>query len=201
MVARPTMRFFYNKRSKFAREVARAIKRIQQMNLIFLLHCRWKNLIEFIKFQYAKYRKIKHIRIQLLIVTCDKIAPDVYKFWKEASYNEKYDLASIYLLNELYKFSRVSCKYKADTRQINKAFSRNIFFLENQAISDGYGRNFRIAPPAKPFLRIFSQKANLLNFIHESDNFLMKKPRRRKSKNPITRTLPNLNKNKIHTIP
>ena len=194
------MRFFYNKRSKFAKEVARAIKRIQQMNLIFLLLCRWKNLIEFIKFQYKKYRKIKHVRIQLLIVACDKIAPDVLKFWKEASYTEKYDLTSIYLLNELYKFSRVSCKYKADTRQISKAFSRNIFFLEKQAISDGYGRNFRISPPTKPFLRIFSQKANLLNFIHESDSFLMKKPRIRKAKNINIHTLPILNKNKHHTI-
>ena len=130
-----------------------------------------------------QYRKIRDCRIETLIIACDKIAPELCKYWKTSSHKEKQKLVSKYLINELYKYSRVLCKYKNDSKCVNKLFTRNFFFLEGQIISEGFGRNFRIPLPAKPFLRLYSQTKDLLSFIVESDKQLSKKIQARKLRN------------------
>ena len=184
------MKFAYRKRCEFNSLVLKCVKRIQQMDLLVLLMYRWKRSIDLIKYRYSQYRKINKFRIDALVIACNRVATEVLNHWAKSTHSEKIELISKYLINELYRFSRGMCKYKGEIKSSNKTFTRNFFFSEGIAISEGFGRNFRIGPPNKPILRIFSRKEDLINFLNESDRQLMRRNIIRRPKNLQVQTLP-----------
>ena len=176
----PLMRFAYRKRMEFKFAVMKQVKYMLQMNLLTLLLHRWLKHIKFIQCAFRKYKIVKLARMQVLYAKCVRSEINNSTAWAKAPNALKYQLLNNFIVKQATLFSKRRCKYLYDVRLVNKKFTRNFTFWENDALSNAMGRNFTISLPSPPVFSLFNKLPELMEFMNALN---MQRVKRRPVKN------------------
>lgn len=170
----PVIRFVGKSRKRLHNTLYKVVKKIQYVNLIFLLYSKWKNYIELIQKHCRIFLKIKKARVEGLIKYYDKNGSGC-KLWTSFKPNQKKDFVEKFLKIVLHAHSKTVCKYHSENKPILKKFSRNMFFIEKSANSEFTGRKIFFATQKKPVFKLFSNKNQIMDYLNSYDRVLKRK--------------------------
>lgn len=176
MITNPVLKFAYHKRMELRKLLTTHVKRIRQLNLLFILMHKFLTAIKFIQSTYRRYKLVKHARIHLLHLICLKLPFNQNSLWNNSTLSIKLEILSRFLVNQAHNYAKAKCKYFLDAKLINKGFTRNFNYWAGDAMSIAMGRTFTVKLPTPPVFKIITQKSQLIYFI----NSIEYKPRRRK---------------------
>ncbi|OMJ76734.1 hypothetical protein SteCoe_23848 [Stentor coeruleus] len=176
MITNPIIKYVYHKRMELRKLLTRHVKRIRQLNLLFILMHKFLAAIKFIQSTYRRYKLIKNARVQLLYLICLKISFNQNSLWSNSSLSMKHEILSRFLVNQTHTFAKAKSKYFNDSKMINKGFTRNFNYWAGDAMSIAMGRTFIVKLPSPPVFKLFALKSQLIYFI----NSIEYKPRKRK---------------------
>jgi hypothetical protein len=163
------LRFVTNKRQSYKTKVLKHVKLILRSNLLVLLLYRFLRYVCFIQASFRRYRIIKTTRLQVLMKKINQKGFTLVHFWNSSSVNQKFDVLIRFYREEAYKYSKAKSKYMDDTSAVNKKFSRNFSFWNNDSFNQAAGRNFNFVLPDPPQFDILSKIDQLSQYINSFD--------------------------------
>ncbi|OMJ77191.1 hypothetical protein SteCoe_23266 [Stentor coeruleus] len=176
MITNPVLKFAYHKRMELRKLLTTHIKRIRQLNLLFILMHKFLTAIKFIQNTYRRYNLVKHARIHFLHLICLKLSFKQNSLWNNSTMSMKFEILSRFLIHQIHSYAKAKCKYFLDTKATNKGFSRNFNFWAGDAMSIAMGRAFTVKLPSPPTFKLMTLKSQLINFINSIEH----KPRKQK---------------------
>lgn len=177
----PVIKFVVKRKMKLHNTLYKVVKKIQYMNLLFLLYSKWKYYIELIQKRCRIFLRSKKARVEGLIRYYDKNGSGC-KLWTGFKPNQKKEFVEKFLKLALQTHSKAMAKYNNENKSILKKFNRNMFFLEGSANSEFSGRKINFSTLKKPIFKLFSNRNQIMDYLNSYDKVLKKKLEARQQK-------------------